>query len=417
MSQPKRRRRAEGAPAPRTPVERKKPAARRKQTAPLLRLPAAAAALLLVVLLFARLSRHLVPADPVLSGAEAEISLVPTGEPTPSPVPTITPTPRAYAPFGAQYGYGGSDLIPETPAPEADGVLFTPQPRETPTPEPTEAPQRTLRRGMKGDDVREMQEALKALGYLEGAADGDFGAGTHAALVAFQAVNGLAADGVAGQRTFAALYGGSAKSADQAPPADFLVLANREHPLDKNYAPATLVSIGSVLPESLVKVKKKGIQADRTAVAALGEMLTAAAAEGLTDWQISSAFRTYAEQQRLVDNSVEAYLRNHSEWTRKRALSATYNTVAPAGTSEHQTGLAFDVTVPGESFTGTKQQKWMHAHCHEYGFVVRYTEEKQKITGFIAESWHIRYVGREAASIMVKNNWCLEEYLEVLSGQ
>ena len=89
-----------------------------------------------------------------------------------------------------------------------------------------------------------------------------------------------------------------------------------------------------------------------------------------------------------------------------------YNTVAPAGTSEHQTGLAFDVTVPGVSFTGTEQQKWLHQHCHEYGFVVRFTKEKQELTGFIAESWHIRYVGLEAAQNMTKNNWCLEEYVQ-----
>ena len=63
-------------------------------------------------------------------------------------------------------------------------------------------------------------------------------------------------------------------------------------------------------------------------------------------------------------------------------------------------------------YTGTKQQKWLHEHCYEYGFVVRFTEEKQKITGFLAESWHFRYVGVQAAQVMEYNNWCLEEYVE-----
>ena len=141
-------------------------------------------------------------------------------------------------------------------------------------------------------------------------------------------------------------------------------------------------------------------------------MLEAAQADGLDNFQISSAYRTYSEQQRLVDNSAAEYQKNYPDWSRSKCLSATYNTVAPAGTSEHQTGLAFDITVPGVSFTGTEQQKWLHKHCHEYGFVVRFTEEKRKITGFIAESWHFRYVGVEAAQVMVRNDWCLEEYCE-----
>ena len=113
-----------------------------------------------------------------------------------------------------------------------------------------------------------------------------------------------------------------------------------------------------------------------------------------------------------MDNSVAKYQKNNPDWSRDRCLSATYNTVAPAGTSEHQTGLAFDITVPNVSFTGTAQQKWLHEHCAKYGFVVRFTADKQKLTGFVAESWHFRYVGVEAAQTMAQNNWCLEEYVE-----
>ena len=420
MAETKRRRRQdsasrrESAPAP--AKQKKAPAS--AQGRPLARFFAAALLLSAVVAGFSALSGLLVPADPAIHTAQAEISLAPAAEENTAPAPT--PTPRTFAPFGAQYGYGGSDLIPETPEPSGtpeEALLFTPLPRETETPQPTEEPVRTLRRGMEGEDVRKLQEALQALGYLSDKADGSFGANTYAALVAFQAVNSLTADGVAGQRTFAVLYGGAALSADQAPAADFLILVNRKHTLEKNYTPSGLVNVESILPESLIRVKKKGILANRTVTEALKDLLTAAAADGVTNWQISSAYRTWAEQQHLVDNSVAAYLKNHSEWTKKQALSATYNTVAPAGASEHQTGLAFDLTVPGKSFTGTPQQKWLHAHCHEYGFVIRYTEKKQKITGFIAESWHIRYVGKEAAAIMAKNNWCLEEYLENLGAR
>ena len=196
------------------------------------------------------------------------------------------------------------------------------------------------------------------------------------------------------------------------PKPDFLILVNRQHKLGKNDAPTDLVTIENVLSADIVKVKYSGTKADRTATEALGQMLSAAIADGVSNFQISSAYRTYSEQQKLVDNSVAKYRKNNPDWSRDRCLSATYNTVAPAGTSEHQTGLAFDITVPGVSFTGTQQQKWLHAHCAEYGFIVRFTAEKQKLTGFVAESWHFRYVGKEAAAVITQNGWCLEEYVE-----
>jgi len=68
--------------------------------------------------------------------------------------------------------------------------------------------------------------------------------------------------------------------------------------------------------------------------------------------------------------------------------------------------------VPGTSaFIGTKQCTWLHANCWEYGFIVRYPEGKQDITGFTPEAWHIRYVGREHAMKMWEEDLCLEEYL------
>lgn len=334
----------------------------------------------------------------------------PTADPTPSPEPTATPTPAVYAPFGAQYGYGGADLIPKTPTP--DPAQSTPIPTVEPTPAPTAKAARTLKKGSTGEDVKKLQQALIDLGYLSDTADGTFGAKTQDAVTLFQAVNGLDADGLAGAKTQALLFSGTALSADQAPPTDFLVLVNRSHKLSKTDVPTDLVEIASVLSADIVKVKYTGTKANRTAVEALGKMLSAAISEGVSNFQISSAYRTYSEQQKLVDNSVAKYQKNNPSWSRDRCLSATYQTVAPAGSSEHQTGLAFDITVPGVSFTGTEQQKWLHQHCAEYGFIVRFTAEKQKLTGFVAESWHFRYVGVEAAKTITQNNWCLEEYIE-----
>lgn len=375
------------------------------------RLIAACGILLAVVLVSALMTTFL--QKPNLDAlADNAATAAPEVDPTPTPEPTITPTPAVYAPFGAQYGYGGANLIPETPTPDPVSVTLTPAAAPTDTPNPTKAPTRTLKKNFTGEDVKQLQQALIDLGYLNDAADGTFGTNTEEAVIRFQAVNGLSADGLAGVKTQELLYSGNALSADQAPKPDFLMLVNRQHKLGKNDAPTDLVTIESVLSADIVKVKYSGTKADRTATEALGRMLSAAIVDGLSNFQISSAYRTYSEQQKLVDNSVAKYQKNNPDWSRDRCLSATYNTVAPAGTSEHQTGLAFDITVPNVSFTGTEQQKWLHEHCAKYGFVVRFTADKQKLTGFVAESWHFRYVGVEAAQTMTQNNWCLEEYVE-----
>ena len=337
----------------------------------------------------------------------------PTPVPTPTPEPTITPTPAIFAPFGAQFGHGDRSLIPETPTP-VPTTAPSPAPSQAPTPvpAPTKVPVRTLKKGMNGEDVRLLQYALIDLGYLSDQADGAFGTNTQNAVIRFQAINGLDADGLAGAKTQDLLFSGNALSADKAPEMDYLILVNRKNKLDKNYVPSDLVDIADVIPSSILKVKYKGTQGNRTAVEALGRMLEDAVTQGIGDWQVSSAYRNYRDQQALVDQSVAKYQKNNPSWSRDKCLSATYNTVAPAGTSEHITGLAFDITVPGVSFTGTKQQKWLHEHCYEYGFIVRFTEDKQKYTGFISESLHVRYVGVDAAQVMTFNDWCLEEYVE-----
>ena len=147
---------------------------------------------------------------------------------------------------------------------------------------------------------------------------------------------------------------------------------------------------------------------------ALITMLTAAKNEGVTNWQISAGYRSYKYQKQLFDNSVQKFMNQGS--SRSAAVSSTRLTVADPGASEHHTGLAFDVTVPDKSFAGTKQCAWLHENCWEYGFVVRYQADKEKITGFIAEAWHIRYVGLPHSTYMRENNLCLEEYIQYLTG-
>jgi len=193
------------------------------------------------------------------------------------------------------------------------------------------------------------------------------------------------------------------------------LLVNKQNMLPEGYAPSNLVRLIDVCPSSVVSIKGREIEGDAQAVDALIVMLRAAIGEGIGNWQISAGYRSLRYQQSLLDDKIAEYRRNNN-LSRERARTAALKTVAPPGASEHHTGLAFDITVPGASFAGTKQAKWLAENSYRYGFILRYQEHKEGITGFLAEAWHFRYVGVEAATVMKRNDWCLEEYIDFLSG-
>lgn len=91
------------------------------------------------------------------------------------------------------------------------------------------------------------------------------------------------------------------------------------------------------------------------------------------------------------------------------AAANTYS--AWPGHSEHQTGLAFDVGKISNGFGNTPAGKWLAAHAHEYGFIIRYPKGKESITGYQYEPWHIRYLGVKTATAVYESGLCLEEYL------
>ena len=203
----------------------------------------------------------------------------------------------------------------------------------------------------------------------------------------------------------------------EAEPVDVLaaplpMLVNKDYPVDADFVPAGLVLLTDVLDPSLVRVKYKSTQAVREAAEALRTMLEAAKADGIRNWQVSAAYRSISDQETILENKIKSYRKKNPGWSRSRARSAALHTVAEPGCSEHHLGLAFDINVPNTSaFKGTKQCKWLHAHCWDYGFIVRYQKDKEAITGFTAEEWHIRYVGIAHAQFMRDNNMCLEEYI------
>jgi len=310
-----------------------------------------------------------------------------------------------------------------TPVPVMNSVMsITPEPGIT-------MPGILYKSGSQGDEVAKIQERLAQLGFYSGQVDGRFGTGTRAAVIAFQHQHGLDADGVAGPVTLETLYSSAANRAvvtftpipspspTPVPTQDSRLpfIVSKAYPVGSEYQPDDLVRIEDYCAADLVSVKYEGTLANREAVLNLAAMFRKAKEDGVTNWQISSAYRTFQQQKELFDAQVADYIRGNL--SRDQAVSAARQVVADPGASEHITGLALDITVPGKSFKGTEQARWLAAHCWEYGFIIRYEEDKQPITGFLAEPWHIRYVGTEHSIPMRDKGFCLEEYISYRSGR
>ena len=295
---------------------------------------------------------------------------------------------------------------------------------EKPTAAPTHTPSELqamgiLTVGAKGDEVTRLQQRLKDLGYLSSKVDGQFGGGTKRAVISFQRRNGLKTDGVAGETTLAKLYAEDAIAApENSEPVDVLagdvpMLVNADHPVDEYFVPADLVELRDILDKKLVKIKYKKTRGVRTAAEALNTMLEAAKEDKIKNWQVSAGYRTWDDQVKLLNAKISSYRKKNKDWSSSKARRAALKSVAEAGCSEHHLGLAFDLNVPGaKTFSSTKQYKWLKEHCWDFGFIIRYTKEKQEITGFNPEAWHIRYVGVEHAQYMKEHDLCLEEYIQ-----
>lgn len=179
-------------------------------------------------------------------------------------------------------------------------------------------------------------------------------------------------------------------------PGSIWVIANKHNPLQpKTYAPDDLVT-----PDVPLRLTNGDAEMDLRKVAAdaLKEMFTAAKQDDL-DLQISSAYRSYNYQVNLY---------NHYVNVQGKAVADSQS--ARPGYSEHQTGLAVDVEPTSRKceveacFGDTPEGKWVAANAHKFGFIIRYPKNMQSVTGYIYEPWHIRYVGKELAGEMHKQN-------------
>ena len=172
------------------------------------------------------------------------------------------------------------------------------------------------------------------------------------------------------------------------------ILVNKYYYLDENYVPDNLELINTKYALSnmkLVNVAKNAFE----------EMASDAKKEKLNIVAMST-YRSYSYQVNLYNKYVK---------TDGKDAADTYS--GRPGHSEHQTGLAVDVYNTKENYTNfekTKEFDWMQEHAHEYGFILRFPKDKENETGYVYESWHYRYVGKDAAKYIKEPDISFEEY-------
>lgn len=130
-----------------------------------------------------------------------------------------------------------------------------------------------------------------------------------------------------------------------------------------------------------------------------------------------SGYRSVTYQEELYQSYVEQEMANNPSLSQKEAEKLVQTYSQPAGASEHQTGLAIDMsTVDSLNESDPEVAKQVQALAPQYGFILRFPEGKSKYTGVDYEDWHFRYVGKESAQYMTENNLSLEEYVALLKG-
>lgn len=188
-------------------------------------------------------------------------------------------------------------------------------------------------------------------------------------------------------------------------PHNVAVMVNKQFSLPENYEPTDLVypNVRFTFKEKIEKRKMR-----KEAAEALEKMFAGAEKDGVYLAGVS-AYRSHKTQTAVFNR----YVKKDGEEKAK-----TYSAVP--GHSEHETGLAIDVSgsdgrcAAEDCFAGTKEAEWLAKHALEYGFIIRYPEGKESITGYKYEPWHIRYVGTDIAKNIAERNITLEEYFNAV---
>lgn len=180
----------------------------------------------------------------------------------------------------------------------------------------------------------------------------------------------------------------------------YLVLVNQEYPLMVDFNDSEFVQVLASVPTAPIGIQDMYLHS--SALMAVEEMFNSAREAGIGALSVTSGFREYDEQQELYDDGV------NSEY------------VLPPGHSEHNTGLAVDITavgVSGSNLGNSQQGRWLSDNSYRFGLILRYPEGAEVITGINYEPWHFRYVGSIHADYMKQNNLVLEEYIQLIQEQ
>ncbi len=183
-----------------------------------------------------------------------------------------------------------------------------------------------------------------------------------------------------------------------------LILVNKHNPIPENYT----FELGTITAN---------MKCDARILPELFAMLQAAKQDGV-NLIVCSPYRDISLQRVLFDRKIRLYMgQGHSYM---EAYKKASRIVTVPGASEHQVGLALDIicdtyTVLDSGFGETKAGQWLREHSKEYGFILRYPKGKEDITGIGYEPWHFRYVGKEAATIIMDQEITLEEFVESIS--
>ena len=180
------------------------------------------------------------------------------------------------------------------------------------------------------------------------------------------------------------------------------ILVNDTHPLSQCFEPDLVETRNGQLVHKAIKNP-------------LERMIDDANAEGL-DMIICSAYRDYETQAKLVEDSIAKHMKEGYGYTEAFWRAGKY--LEMVGRSEHHTGLAVDLVGIAyqnldEGHADTPEGIWLSEHAHEYGFILRYPKDKEEFTGILYESWHFRYVGKQAAAFMKEHDLCMEEFLDL----
>lgn len=181
-----------------------------------------------------------------------------------------------------------------------------------------------------------------------------------------------------------------------------LVLVNKNYQLSQTYIPYDFIPVEVTLSE-FAPYETNYLRRD---AAEATEQLFAAAEDLGFELTLRTGFLSYESQKKRYEQDVYEMGLEYAETISTRP-----------GHSEHQTGLAIDVTTPSINneltvdFVQSEEGQWVLSHAHEFGFIIRYPEGKEEEVGYTYEPWHLRYVGKEVAKEIHEKQWILEDYI------